>query len=69
LIICFETGIIQITHDKKKKLTRRAAVFFPDMNYSFYVTEKVFQYSFNKYYHSINDPLKNSGKIQQMNLC
>jgi hypothetical protein len=36
LIICFDTGIVFVTKLKQRRLTRRAALFFPNMNHNFY---------------------------------
>jgi hypothetical protein len=63
LIICFETGTVFVTNKKQRRFTRCAALFFPDMNYNFYVIEKTFKYSLDKYHYYINDAFANSGKI------
>jgi hypothetical protein len=52
-----------ILHKKKRRLTSPAAIFFPDINHNFYVIEKAFKFSLNKYHYYINLPIENSGKI------
>jgi hypothetical protein len=68
LIIYFETGTVFITNKKQRKLTRRAALFFPDMSHNFYVIEKTFKYSLSRYHYYINDPDGNTGKINVLKL-
>jgi hypothetical protein len=43
LIMCFETGTVYITLENKRRLSRRVALFFPNMNHNFYVIEKTFK--------------------------
>jgi hypothetical protein len=63
MIICFETGTVFVTKSKQTKLTRRAALFFPDMNHNFYVIERALKLSLDKYHCYINLPIEKSGKI------
>jgi hypothetical protein len=63
VIICFETGTVFVTKSKQRRLTRGIALFFPNLSHNFYVVEKTFRYSLNKYHYYINDPIANSGKI------
>jgi hypothetical protein len=44
VIICFKTGTVSITKSGKRRLTSRAALFFPDMNCNFYVIERAFKF-------------------------
>jgi hypothetical protein len=63
LIICIETGTVIVTKLKQRRLTRRVTLFFPNMNHNFYVIEKTFRFSLDKFHRYINDPVANSGKI------
>jgi hypothetical protein len=47
VIICFESGTVFVRKSEKRKLMRRAVIFFPDMNNNFYVIERAFKYSIN----------------------
>jgi hypothetical protein len=68
LIMCFETGTVLVTKSNQRRLSRRVAVFFPDMNYSFYVIEDKFNMTFSQYYYNINLPIEKSGKINARKL-
>jgi hypothetical protein len=68
LIICFETGTVFITKSKRRRLTRRVSLFFPDMNYSFYVIERMFACTFNHYYNE-NSGKINGYKLSPINTC
>jgi hypothetical protein len=62
LIIYFETGTVFVTK-KQRRLTRYAALFFPNMNNNFNVIEKIFKFILTQYHYFINLPIENSGKI------
>jgi hypothetical protein len=62
LIIYFETGTVFVTK-KQRRLTRYAALFFPNMNNNFNVIEKIFKFILIQYHYFINLPIENSGKI------
>jgi hypothetical protein len=63
LIICFETGTVFITKLKQRGLSRRDALFFPNMSHNFYVIEKTFKYSLDRFHCYINDSIQKSGKM------
>jgi hypothetical protein len=63
LIMRFETETVFVTKSKQRRLTRGAALFFPNMNHNLYVIEKIFRLTLNKYHYFINSLNENSGKI------
>jgi hypothetical protein len=49
VITCFETG----KRDVNKNLVSRAAVFFPDKKYHFYIRDTAFKLLFKQYHYNI----------------
>jgi hypothetical protein len=66
VIICFETGKC----DVKRRLLRRAGIFFSDNKHHFYISETTFRHSLKQNHNYINDENNaNKAHLQLLYVC